>query len=404
MMGRTKHCPGFTLIELLTVILIISIIAAMLLPALAMAKEKARRASCKQNLNQLGAATEQYLSEFNDYYPCWAGMGSKDPARIPNRSLEREPGMYWEPSRDRHVATLSRYGGWHKSLSRLVSWRSIACGSKKTDETEDWKAGELNAVPVKLGYLLQLSYAPEIRLFYCPSARGMPDFDEVATPCLDDIREVSKLVGRTGIKPPEMLMYGDYRSVFEQTDDPWDGFSGEHGMWYSLTTRGHYNYRNSPSWFPGEDFDRQFTVEGTRPGVLTYYGNPDYKTPKFLNNRALICDTFEKGHRTGATGPRKMGAGLYHHKDGYNVLYGDYHVDWYGDSDKMIVSWPVAEYTGYWSETDGANHPVDSVINLVTSCSQWDPDSSISAARAVWHLMDTKAGIDVGTADLGRFP
>jgi prepilin-type N-terminal cleavage/methylation domain-containing protein/prepilin-type processing-associated H-X9-DG protein len=62
----TRHRNGFTLIELLVVIAIIAILAAILFPVFAQAREKARTANCQSNLNQIGKAMVMYTQDFDE--------------------------------------------------------------------------------------------------------------------------------------------------------------------------------------------------------------------------------------------------------------------------------------------------------------------------------------------------
>ena len=60
---------GFTLVELLVVIAIIGLLVALLLPAVQAAREAGRRASCSNNLHQMGVALANYCSQFSVYPP-----------------------------------------------------------------------------------------------------------------------------------------------------------------------------------------------------------------------------------------------------------------------------------------------------------------------------------------------
>lgn len=111
-----KHLMrGFTLIELLVVMATLSILAAILFPAFARAREKAREASCLSNLKQLTLSARMYVQDYDETF---IGGGS----RVPLRQDDEPLGDY---------GAKSAYSGWVTLLQPYMNnWQISYCPSR----------------------------------------------------------------------------------------------------------------------------------------------------------------------------------------------------------------------------------------------------------------------------------
>src|SRR5258707_8286770 len=91
---RRRRYRGFTLVELLVVIAILALLAAILFPVLAQAREAARRATCLSNLKQLGVAFLMYADDYEETLPEAGGDSDSPAAWIDYDSPEERGGIY----------------------------------------------------------------------------------------------------------------------------------------------------------------------------------------------------------------------------------------------------------------------------------------------------------------------
>jgi len=397
---------GFTLIELLVVIAIIAILAGMLLPALAAAREKSRRSACINNLSQSSKALQSYCGDYGEYFPSYSAWGVKiegystDPGNN-GSSKCNDLASYTDPKLTANNVVYTALGSWKygvytKWTCPPLYFRAIFAGNRNTADNylSRADAGMLNMGPIGLGTLMSAGYLDQAGVFFCPTSTNMASegwdntaansqpYDAVAATSLTDLK-------RAGGTDTHSIMYGDWNWMIAAPANPVPYSSAWGGSYANMrVVLSNYAYRLVPTTVYNTSADpNSARMLYATPKRTVADGEPVFKTQKLLAGRAVVADAFAKAGNVPTTQP---GRGWFGHRDGYNVLYGDWHAKWYGDPQQSLMYWKAL------GAPASAEFRLGCSNNVIADFESAGTAYKVGGAVLQWHLLDVDAGLDVG--------
>ncbi len=210
--GSVHKRQAFTLIELLVVIAIIAILAAILFPVFARARENARRASCQSNLKQIGLGIMQYAQDYDERFPMriWGAPASTD---------------------------LQEYNSWRRSIYPYVkSTQLFACPSNSNVQNANVPGGTncRDSDPAKLVAGGSVPGAPIFPISYAINGWGGVTGTNATTPSAQGVgASLAQLQD-----PSRTLMVGESRREYSELV-PDHAFNGHLQTCNFLYTDGH---------------------------------------------------------------------------------------------------------------------------------------------------------------------
>lgn len=179
-----KH--GFTLIELSFVIAIIAILASILFPVFARAREAARRSSCASNLSQIGMALNMYAQNYDGHYP------KRNNDFRPIAKYSEPVGVLYCPSDATEHAPIGSWNSRNSSSEPPYSsyvYRGGLCNDDRADriiagEAKDWHGGIVNVLYLA-GYVKGMvtdDYKPVVPPTQTPIDKHMPNMPGMPGP------------------------------------------------------------------------------------------------------------------------------------------------------------------------------------------------------------------------------